>query len=68
MNCECINATIIIDTVYGIINKIATCRNLSFNNKQVLEHFLDTTFNNLKIAILQEFENKEKSNRIEVEK
>lgn len=67
MNCECINATIIIDTAYGIIHKVATCRRPSFNNKQVLENFLDTTFNSLKIAILQEFENKENSNRIEVE-
>lgn len=67
MNNEAINATIVIDTVYGFIHKVGACRMWSFNNKQNLEHCLDRTFSNLKLAILQEFEDKENSNKIEVQ-
>lgn len=66
MNKEVITANIVIDTVYGIIHKVGNCRIKAFNNKQILECYLDRLFNSFKIAILQEFENKENSNKIEV--
>lgn len=67
MSREVINATIVIDTVYGFINKVGACRAVAFNNRQVLESYLDRVFIGLKTAILQEFDNMENQNKIEVD-
>ena len=66
MSREVVNATIVIDTVYGFINKVGTCRTVAFNNRQVLESYLDRVFIGLKTVILQEFDNMENQNKIEV--